>query len=42
MVASDDLLGLRALLPDENFVYVPERGAVQIVADCGEAVARAA
>ena len=40
MVANGDLTGLRALLPDQNFVYVPERGAVQIVADCGVTVAQ--
>jgi hypothetical protein len=40
MVARENLLLLRAQLPDQNLVYVEERDALQVVADCGSILAQ--
>jgi hypothetical protein len=40
MVATEDLVGLREHLSDENLRYVESREALQIVADCGSIMAQ--
>ncbi|MBK7905436.1 MAG: hypothetical protein IPJ78_02640 [Gemmatimonadetes bacterium] len=40
MVAEDDVAGLRSVLHDDNVRYVPERGVVQLLADCGAVLAQ--
>lgn len=40
MVASESLLELRASLPERNLTYVEERGALQVIADCGSIIAQ--
>jgi hypothetical protein len=40
LIADEDFVALRLVIPDRNLVYVPERGVLQIVADCGTTVSQ--
>ena len=39
-VATRDIRGLAEIIPAEQLVYVPERGVLQVVADCGSVIAQ--
>ena len=41
MVASNDVIALKAALSEENLKYVAGREALQVVADCGSILAQA-